>query len=95
MWAALVAVLALTAWAVATTELPYSAMSVLSDRPSALDGGVSDSLVVAYVRQGALNPVTPVFVGVLVVLALARPGARRASARATTEVAIEDDRPAR
>jgi|GEM_PF-6654386 len=95
VWAALVTVLALTAWAVATTEFPYSAMSVLSERPSALDGGVSDSLVVAYVRQGALSPVTAVFLGVLVVLALARPGARRAPDPATTQVAIDDDRPAR
>ncbi|MEG3614245.1 hypothetical protein [Isoptericola haloaureus] len=95
VWAALVTVLGLTAWAAVTTELPYSAMSVLAGRPSAWDGGVADPLAVAWTRQGALSPATPVFVGVLVVLALARPGARRAADPATTEVAIEDDRPTR
>ncbi|MDO8143045.1 MULTISPECIES: hypothetical protein [unclassified Isoptericola] len=86
VWTALVTLLALTAWAAATTEFPYSPIAALSGGPSAVTGGVADPLAVAWLRQGALSPVTPVFVGVLAVLSLARPGARRA-----TEVAIEDE----
>ncbi|NNU25964.1 hypothetical protein [Isoptericola sediminis] len=95
VWAALVTVLALAAWAAATTEFPYSPIAALSGGPSPVTGGVADPLAVTWTRQGALSPVTTVFVGVLAVLSVARPGARQAPDPATTEVAVEDDRPRR
>ncbi|WP_402466574.1 hypothetical protein [Isoptericola aurantiacus] len=92
VWAAAATTLALIAWAVASTTLPYSALSAsLDGATSRMDGGVSDPLVIAWTRQGALSLATPVFVGVLAVLALARPGARRAPEPPMAEVAIEDE----
>lgn len=95
VWAAAATVLALTAWAMATTELPYSAISATLDGASQMDDGVSDPLLIAWTRQGALSLATPVFAGVLAVLALARPGARRAPESSTAEVTIQDEPSAR
>lgn len=74
LWTATLTLIVLSAYLMATSQLPFSAFVAVSG----IDASESMPAVVAWARQGALSSATYAVTGVMLVLSFLRPGRRTA-----------------
>lgn len=75
LWTATLTLIVLSAYLMATSQLPFSAFVAVSG----IDASESMPAVVAWARQGALSSATYAVTGVMLVLSFLRPGRRTTS----------------